>query len=150
MRRRYFTIWLDWRNRSSLSNRNGRLCCFSSAGFSLWILVLARTNPHRLKPALLPCQIKIADFVVGRSAVPHAPLRIAEELAYGRLGMRKRILNDLPCPWIEPAKQVHIVGVIPEIAASIKTHAIRTGVRAGQRKFLKGLRLRIEPGDLTP
>src|SRR5579864_8247633 len=26
---------------------------FSGAGFSLWVLVLARTNPHRLKPAPL-------------------------------------------------------------------------------------------------
>jgi hypothetical protein len=26
---------------------------FSGAGFSLWVLVLARTNPHRLKPVLL-------------------------------------------------------------------------------------------------
>ena len=25
----------------------------SGAGFSLWVLVLARTNPHRLKPAPL-------------------------------------------------------------------------------------------------
>src|ERR1700674_3447854 len=27
------------------------LAGFSGAGFSLWVLVLARTNPHRLKPA---------------------------------------------------------------------------------------------------
>jgi hypothetical protein len=40
----------------------------SSAGFSLWGLVLARANPHRLKPALL----KAAKMVERRSLFPLA------------------------------------------------------------------------------
>ena len=41
-----------WWVKSPATNRRGAFA-LSSAGFSLWGLVLARTKPHRLKPALL-------------------------------------------------------------------------------------------------
>src|ERR1700722_11302699 len=91
-------------------------------------------------------QIKIADFVVGCGAIPHPPLRIAEELAYRRLWMRKRILDDLPRPRIKPSDQIHVVGVIPKISVGIKTKTVRTRIRARERKFLKRFRLGVEPG----
>jgi hypothetical protein len=34
----------------------------SSTGFSLWILILARTKPHRLKPVLLKAFESSQDF----------------------------------------------------------------------------------------
>src|SRR5258708_7487935 len=119
-----------------------RHCWFSSAGFSLWGFVLPGTKPRKLKHALLPCQIKIADFVVWRGAIPHAPLRIAEEFAHDDFGMRKWILDHIPRSRIEAAKRVCIVGVIPKITVRIEPHRVWAGTRAGQGKFLKCLRLR--------
>ena len=35
--------------------RNDKINYFFRSLFSLWVLVLARTNPHRLKPVPLQC-----------------------------------------------------------------------------------------------
>ena len=98
------------------------------------------------RTAALPCQIKIADFVVGGSAVPHPALRIAEEFADGGLGMRERILDDVSRSRIEASDQVHVVRVVPKITVGIETQAVGTRIRARQRKFLEGLRLRDRTG----
>src|ERR1700680_4481751 len=42
-------------------------------------------------------QIKISDFVVGRSRVPHPALGIEEVFPRSDLGMRKRIFRHLAC-----------------------------------------------------
>src|ERR1700682_6101511 len=98
----------------------------------------------RLGRAALPGQIKIADFIIRRRAIPHPSLRIAEEFAHGELRMWKRIFDHLPRFCIEAPNYVHIVRVVPKITVSIEAQRIRTRIPAWQWKFLEGLRLGIE------
>jgi hypothetical protein len=55
-----------------ISRCGGRV--FSSTGFSLWILVLARIKPHRLKPVLLKaspeCERVIIPITTSNITVP--------------------------------------------------------------------------------
>src|ERR1700676_2155517 len=98
----------------------------------------------RLRRATLPCQIKIAYFVIRRRAIPHPALRIAEKFAHGKLRMREWIFKHLPRFWIEAPNYIHIMGIVPKITVSIETQRIRTGIPAWQWKFLEGLRLGVE------
>src|ERR1700681_1523587 len=98
----------------------------------------------RLSRADLPGQIKIADFIIRRRAIPHPSLRIAEEFAHGELRMWKRIFDHLPRFCIESPNHVHIVRVVPKITVSIEAQRIGTRIPAWQWKFLEGLSLGIE------
>src|SRR5712671_7446981 len=94
--------------------------------------------------AVLAGQVKVADLVIRRRAIPHPALGIAEEFPHGEFRVWDWILDHLPCPRVKAPNDVHVVGVIPEISVSIKTQRVRTGIRAGQWKFLKSLRLGVE------
>src|SRR5712692_3538598 len=94
-------------------------------------------------------QVKVADLIVRRRAIPHAALGIPEEFSHGEFRMRKRIFDHLSRFRVKAPNYVHIVGVVPKITVRIETQSVRTWIRAGQWKFLEGLRLGIEPQHLA-
>src|SRR5690242_138235 len=86
-------------------------------------------------------EIEITDLVVDRARVPHAPLRIDEELAHGDFRVWVRILDHLAGLGIEPAEGVLLVRGVPDHAIAIDADRIGARFRTGQREFLEGLRL---------
>src|ERR1700694_4608411 len=84
--------------------------------------------------AALAGQIKIADFIIRRRAIPHQSLGIAEEFAHGELRMWKRIFDHLPRFCIEAPNYVHIVRVVPKITVSMEAQRIQTGIPASREK----------------
>src|SRR5579863_5107260 len=94
-------------------------------------------------------QIEIPNLVVDRARVPHAALRIEEELAHGDLRVRVRILGDLAGLGIEPADAVLLVRGVPDHVMAIDADRVGAWLGPGQREFLEGLGLGIEPADLA-
>src|SRR5215470_4239674 len=92
-------------------------------------------------------EIKITDLVVDRARVPHAALRIDEELAHGNFRMRVRILDHLAGLGIEAAERVLLVRGVPDHVIAIDADRVRARLRARQWEFLEGLGLGIEAAD---
>src|SRR6516164_9053407 len=106
-------------------------------------------NPSYGLPAHSVVVEEIPDLVVDRARVPHASLRIEEELAHGDLRMRERIFEDLAGLGIEPAERVLLVRRIPDHVIAIDADGVGTGLRAGQPELLELPGLGIEAPDLA-
>src|SRR5262245_59055406 len=94
-------------------------------------------------------EMKISDLVVDRARVPHAALRIEEELPHRDFRMRIRILDHLAGLGVEAAERVLLVRGVPDHVFAIDADRVGARLRAGQREFLERLGLGIETADLV-
>src|SRR5262245_19302882 len=103
--------------------------------------------PRLLHRRRLIIEIEIADLVIDRARVPHAALRIDEELPHRDLRMRIRILDHLAGLGIEATERVLLVRGVPDHMVAIDADRVGARLRAGQREFLERLGLGIETTD---
>ena len=90
-------------------------------------------------------QVKVANPVVRRTAVPHAPLRVEEQFPNRIFRVRERIFGNLAGFRVQSAEHIHVIRRVPDIVIRIDTNTIWEYVlAAGQVVFLERLGFRTE------